>query len=64
MYIVITKDGFMTTKKLEDILPTDEVTCYCKDDKSCSNIIHGKEYMNEDKNYEIPSTDDISFNIK
>lgn len=47
MYIVITKDGFMTTKKKEEIIDTDEVTCYCKTIIECSNIIHGKQKWNK-----------------
>ena len=49
MYIVITKSGFMTTKKDNDILPTDEVTCYCSSEQECSNIIHGKRNRNKVK---------------
>ena len=52
MYIVITKNGFMTTKKREDVLSTDQVTCYCESEEESYNIIHGKERWNKEKKYE------------
>ena len=55
MYIVITKNGFMTTKKRENVLSTDQVTCYCHSEEECSNIIHGKEKWNKEKKYEDPN---------
>ena len=55
MYIVVTKNGFMTTKKKEDILTDDEITCYCHSERECSNIIHGKESWNHEKIYKDPT---------
>jgi hypothetical protein len=55
MYIVITENGFMTTKKKEEIIKSDEVTCYCHSEMECSNIIHGKEKWNHDKIYKCPT---------
>ena len=40
MYVVITKNGFLTTKKKEDILETDTVVREA-DKEECSRIIHG-----------------------
>jgi len=59
MYIVITKDGFMTSKEKENILKTDEVTCYCKSKQDCSDIIHGKRRRYVKKINKIPVTLDL-----
>ena len=59
MYIVITKDGFMTSKEKEDILKTDEVTCYCKSKQDCSDIIHGKRRRYNEKINKEPIVIDL-----
>ena len=59
MYIVITKDGFMTTKKKEEILNTDDVTCYCSSVIECSNIIHGKKRRYDEKINKEPIVIDL-----
>lgn len=59
MYIVITKDGFMTSKEKEDILKTDEVTCQCKSKQDCSDIIHGKRRRYDKKIIKTPISVDL-----
>lgn len=56
MYIVITKDGFMTSKEKGEILKSDEITCECKSKQECSNIIHGKQRWNDKKTIKKPIT--------
>lgn len=49
MYIVITKKGFLTGKKKEEILDTDEIVQETED-SNWINLIHGKRKKHENTN--------------
>jgi hypothetical protein len=42
LYIVITKNGFLTSKEENKILDSDTVLSEAKDEKDAERLIHGK----------------------
>ena len=41
LYIVITKDGFLTSKKENNIIESDTVLSEAKNEKDAERLIHG-----------------------
>ncbi len=42
LYIVITKNGFLTSKKENNVLKSDTVLSEAKDERDAERLIHGK----------------------
>jgi hypothetical protein len=58
--VVITKDGFITEKKILDVLETDETIDFRGTSLECNNYIHGKITIRYEKSFNDDSNSAIN----